>query len=139
MKGIIPADDDLISSIIAISHALAKLSVDRKSMFYNKMHPSELIKQAEEKYGNEANWDRHIRFRHNQYTRKTKSRVPKYLESYGRVTQWNKEQELSEEMMRYRDRELPNPKGIKRSEIMVELMENALNNSENSLIPKNCP
>ena len=131
MKGIIPADnnDDLISRIITASQTLSQLSVDQKSMFYEKMHPSELIKQAEEKYGDEANWDRHIRFRHNQYTRKTKSRVPNYLESYGRIAQWNKDQELSEEMMRYRDRELPNPRGIKRNEIMIELMENALSNS----------
>ena len=55
---------------------LSVLSSEQREIFHNKMHPWALIKQAEEIYGTQSNWDRHIRFRHLQYIGRITSKIP---------------------------------------------------------------
>jgi len=102
----------------------------KKSEFHEAMKPINFIDFVhdgavynDEVAGDDKNWDRHIKWRHNQFT-KNKPDKPKYLQKFGELAGWVERDEFQD--MRFKHNERPNPPNLDRSHLMVMFMENRL-------------
>lgn len=102
----------------------------KKPEFQEAMKPINFIEFVhdgawynDEVAGNDKNWDRHIKWRHKQFT-ENKPDKPKYLQKFGELAGWEEGDEFPN--MRFKHNELPNPPNLDRSQLMCMFMSNRL-------------